>query len=142
MSKPWIVNVSKDAVKRGQHPVSNKTLLIQIVDTMAEFPEPALKDQFSAIYQFRFLDIEADEKIVSLDFGIQQDQADEIYRILQVALANDINVVVHCHAGICRSGAVVEMGVMMGFRELNVYRQPNTLVKQKLMKAAKWTYDS
>lgn len=142
MSKPWIVNVSKDAVKRGQHPVSDKTLLIQIVDTMTEFPEPALKDQFSAIYQFRFLDIEADEKIVSLDFGIQQDQADEIYRILQVALANDINVVVHCHAGICRSGAVVEMGVMMGFRELNVYRQPNTLVKQKLMKAAKWTYDS
>ena len=52
-----------------------------------------------------------------------------------------MHVVVHCHAGVCRSGAVVEVGVMMGFDDTEVFRSPNLLVKHKMMRALGWTYD-
>ena len=68
-------------------------------------------------------------------------QAKELVRLLQHALANHMNVVVHCHAGICRSGAVVEVATMMGFTATDRYRQPNLRVKHKMMKVLGWTYD-
>ena len=52
-----------------------------------------------------------------------------------------MNVVVHCHAGVCRSGAVCEVGVMMGFDDTEVFRSPNLLVKHLMMKSLGWTYD-
>ena len=52
-----------------------------------------------------------------------------------------MNVVVHCVAGVCRSGAVCEIGVMMGFRDTEVFRSPNLLVKHKMMKVLGWLYD-
>ena len=52
-----------------------------------------------------------------------------------------MNVVVHCYAGICRSGAVCEVGVMMGFNDTERFRSPNLLVKHRMMKALGWTYD-
>jgi predicted protein tyrosine phosphatase len=48
--------------------------------------------------------------------------------------------VVHCAAGICRSGAVVEVAVMMGFVDTNMHRIPNSMVKYKLMQQLGWTY--
>ena len=58
-------------------------------------------------------------------------------------MENSMNVLVHCHAGVCRSGAVVEVGSMMGFTptDKNI-RIPNLRVKQKMMKSLGWTYDS
>jgi hypothetical protein len=53
-----------------------------------------------------------------------------------------MNVVVHCHAGVCRSGAVCEIGVMLGFVDTEVFRAPNLLVKHRMMKALGWDYDS
>jgi hypothetical protein len=52
-----------------------------------------------------------------------------------------MNVVVHCFAGICRSGAVCEVGVMMGFNDTERFRSPNLLVKHRMMKHLGWTYD-
>ena len=52
-----------------------------------------------------------------------------------------MNVIVHCVAGVCRSGAVCEIGVMMGFDDTEVFRSPNLLVKHKMMKVLGWTYD-
>ena len=52
-----------------------------------------------------------------------------------------MNVIVHCHAGVCRSGAVAEIGVMLGFNDTESFRSPNLLVKHKMMKALGWTYD-
>jgi hypothetical protein len=69
------------------------------------------------------------------------EQAAELVRLLQHALANRMNVIVHCHAGVCRSGAVCEVGVMMGFDDTEVFRSPNLLVKHRMMKALGWTYD-
>jgi hypothetical protein len=53
-----------------------------------------------------------------------------------------MNVVVHCYAGICRSGAVCEVGVMMGFQDTGRFRSPNLLVKHGMMRALGWTYDT
>ena len=52
------------------------------------------------------------------------------------------NVLVHCHAGICRSGAVVEVGTMLGFTATERFRQPNLRVKHRMMKVLGWTYDA
>jgi hypothetical protein len=70
------------------------------------------------------------------------EQAAELVRLLQHALENRMNVVVHCYAGICRSGAVCEVGVMMGFNDTERFRSPNLLVKHRMMKALGWTYDA
>jgi hypothetical protein len=53
-----------------------------------------------------------------------------------------MNVVVHCHAGICRSGAVAEVGVMMGFADCERFRIPNLLVKHKMMRVLGWAYNA
>jgi len=53
-----------------------------------------------------------------------------------------MNVVVHCHAGICRSGAVTEVATMMGFTATDRFRQPNLRVKHKMMKVLGLTYDA
>jgi protein tyrosine phosphatase len=62
-------------------------------------------------------------------------QAQEIVRLLKHALQNRMNVVVHCMAGLCRSGAVAEVGVMMGFDDTKRFRSPNLMVKHSLMRA-------
>jgi hypothetical protein len=52
-----------------------------------------------------------------------------------------MNVVVHCHAGVCRSGAVCEIGVMLGFNDTEAFRSPNLLVKHRMMRTLGWLYD-
>ena len=69
------------------------------------------------------------------------EQAAELVRLLQHASANRMNVIVHCVAGVCRSGAVCEVGVMLGFDDTEAFRSPNLLVKHRMMKALGWTYD-
>jgi protein-tyrosine phosphatase len=71
---------------------------------------------------------------------ISDEQAAQIVALLQRAIDNHMNVVVHCHAGICRSGAVVEVATMMGFDATARYRQPNLRVKYKMMKVLGFTY--
>jgi hypothetical protein len=86
------------------------------------------------------MDVERDDKWPD-EVKISQTQAEEIVRLLQHALDNRMNVVVHCMAGLCRSGAITEVGVMMGFDDTKRFRSPNLLVKHSLMKALGWTYD-
>jgi predicted protein tyrosine phosphatase len=145
---PWIQNVALSDIKKGHHiRVEENAMLIQIVDPAMEFPTPAHK--FKEVHQFEFLDIEEDGLTNDGDgtwtdmseFAVTQEQANELVRLLQHALANRMNVVVHCVAGVCRSGAVCEVGVMMGFDDAEAFRSPNLLVKHKMMKALGWTYD-
>jgi hypothetical protein len=53
-----------------------------------------------------------------------------------------MNVIVHCVAGVCRSGAVCEVGVMLGFDDTEAFRSPNLLVKHRMMRCLGWTYDA
>jgi hypothetical protein len=122
-------------------------MLIQISDHDMAFPTP--KHQFKEVHQFTFLDVEEDGVTTTGDgrtidlseFAITDEQAEQLVRLLQHAQNNRMNVVVHCHAGICRSGAVAEVGVMMGFWDCERFRSPNLLVKHKMMRLLGWTYD-
>lgn len=136
---PWIQNISYSDVKNGFHiePGIN-CMMINIVDPAMEFPEPKYK--FRELHRFEFLDLERDDPW-GHEFKITDSQASEIVRLLQHALDNRMNVIVSCVAGVCRSGAVCEVGVMMGFRDTEVFRSPNLLVKHKLMKVLGWVYD-
>jgi len=145
---PWIQNVSLSDVKKGHHiDAGINSMLIQIVDPAMEFPTPSY--QFREVHQFEFLDIEEDGMTNLGDgvmrdmseFAITQAQADQLVELLQRAFEDRMNVVVHCVAGVCRSGAVCEVGVMMGFRDTEAFRSPNLLVKHKMMKKLGWTYD-
>ena len=137
---PWIQNVAMSDIKKGFHfdPGFN-SMLIQIVDPPGDFPTP--KYQFRETHQFQFLDVEANDQVLDEAMRCSQEQADELVRLLQHALKNHMNVIVHCHAGVCRSGAVCELGVMLGFDDTEVFRSPNLLVKHRMMKALGWTYD-
>lgn len=137
---PWIQNVSLSDIQKGFHmdPGIN-AMLIQIVDPGYIFPTP--KYQFRETHQFEFLDIEEKDFALNEAMRCSHEQAAELVRLLQHALDNHMNVIVHCHAGVCRSGAVCELGVMMGFRDTEGFRAPNLLVKHRMMKALGWTYD-
>ena len=137
---PWIQNVALSDIRKGFHidPGPN-AMLIQIVDPPGDFPTP--KYSFKEVHQFQFLDIE--EKDLALDEAMRcsQEQANELVRLLQHALEQRMNVIVHCHAGVCRSGAVCEIGIMLGFDDTEAFRSPNLLVKHRMMKSLGWFYD-
>lgn len=135
----WIENVSKDAVTLGLHSdLGINTMLIRIQDPATEFVEP--KKEFRETYQFEFLDSE-DSDPEHEDAKISDYQAARLVGLLQRALDKHMNVLVHCHAGICRSGAVVEVATMMGFTATDRHRQPNLRVKHKMMKELGFYYD-
>ena len=137
---PWIQNVALSDIRKGFHiDAGINSMLIQIVDPPGDFPTPF--HQFKEIHQFQFLDIEETDFALDEVMRCSHEQAAELVRLLQHALENRMNVVVHCHAGICRSGAVCEIGVMLGFNDTEAFRSPNLLVKHRMMKALGWTYD-
>ena len=132
--KPWIENISLADVRSGYHydPGPN-CMLIQIVDPGTEFPKPKYKP-WRRIRQFFFLDVEDNEPDGALySCAITNADAKGIADALREAWDNGMNVVVHCHMGVSRSGAVAEVGVMMGFRDTEKFRVPNLMVKKKLM---------
>jgi len=144
----WIQNVSLEEIKKGHHiDAGPNSVLIQILDPDMEFPEPFHK--FGSVHQFQFLDIEEDGivhtgagKTIDLsELAITDDQAKSLSLILTQAFLNRSNVVVHCHAGVCRSGAVVEVGIKMGFNDTEAFRSPNLLVKHKMMDFLGFEYD-
>jgi predicted protein tyrosine phosphatase len=137
---PWIQNVSFADVQKGHHVDAGwNSMLIQIVDPGMEFPTPLY--QFRETHQFEFLDLEENDFAMSEDMKVSDAQAKRLVELLRHAMDNRMNVVVHCVAGVCRSGAVCEIGVMMGFRDTEVFRSPNLMVKHKMMRELGWYYD-
>ncbi len=136
----WIQNVALSDIQKGFHinPGDN-AMLIQIVDPCMEFPTPLYK--FKEVHQFEFLDLEKDDLPSAEEFKITDAQAQKLVDLLLKAYGQRMNVIVHCVAGVCRSGAVCEIGVMLGFEDTEVFRSPNLLVKHKMMKCLGWTYD-
>lgn len=135
----WIENCSMSDIHLGHHSdLGENVMLIRIQDPATEF-KPT-KYNFKEVHCFEFLDAE-DEDGFDEDFKISDEQSKEIVRLLERALEKQMNVMVHCHAGICRSGAVVEVGTMLGFTATDRFRQPNLLVKHKLIKSLGWAYD-
>ena len=126
----FIENVSMAGVVAGFHsePGTN-AMLIQILAEGETFPEPKYK--FRESYQLVFEDVEDEDD----PEAITDEQAEMLAFLLQRAKEQHMNVIVHCFAGLCRSGAVAEVGIMLGFNPPDCIRIPNTLVKNKIMKA-------
>lgn len=138
----WIENVSKADVNLGHHmDAGPNAMLIRIQDPATYFGRIARADMFREVHEFEFLDAEDTDGFPD-EAKISDEQAAELVRLLKHAMDNSMNVVVHCHAGICRSGAVVEVATMLGFTAVEKYRQPNLRVKHKMMKVLGLTYDS
>jgi predicted protein tyrosine phosphatase len=112
-------------------------MLIRIQDPATVFH--STKQEFKEVHYFEFLDVEDGDGFPD-EVKISDEQAQQMVSLLQHALSNDMNVIVHCHAGICRSGAVVEVANMMGFTPIQRFRMPNVRVKQKMMNVLGWTY--
>jgi len=138
---PWIENVAAaDVPMRFHHEAGENSMLIQIMDPCPTWwPTPA--HEFKEVHKFEFMDVELKDNWPD-EAKITPAQAEEIVRLLKHALENRMNVVVHCMAGLCRSGAVTEVGVMMGFEDTKRFRSPNLMVKHSLMKALGWTYNA
>lgn len=131
---PFIQNIAMMDLCDGFHrDPGDNSVLIQIMDNdCLNFPTPKVK--FREIHKFNFLDVEESTYVLHEDMRFSDWQAKQIANILRKALEDGFNVIVHCHAGVCRSGAVCEVGVMMGFEDTRRYRNPNLLVKRKLIK--------
>ena len=138
---PWIENCAKHEVAKAlHHDPGPNNLLICIDDLNCTWVKP--KFSFRETHKFEFLDLEtSDLSWCPQEALISDQQAEQLVEILQHALHNNTNVVVHCTAGICRSGAVVEVAVAMGFQDLEKWRSPNLLVKHKMMKVLGLEFD-
>lgn len=138
--KPFIQNISRRDCIDGVHaPINHdKDVLISINDPSAEAPIP--KHTFASVHRFFFDDIEQ-ENGPHGEVGILQGQALAIARILQDALQHGANVIVHCHAGLCRSGAVAEVGEAMGFSPGGRRKVPNMRVKNMILQELGMAFD-
>ena len=130
---PYIENISKQDCVLGWHfdPTKVSTVLIQIAEHFDDFCTPKYKEAFKAICQFKFDDT---EDVFDLNCSTDT-QAKQIAEALKYILVLGDDLVVHCLAGICRSGAVVECAEAIGFQKCDNFRLPNALVKSKIMRA-------
>ena len=138
---PWIENISKKDAEKAYHfdPGPN-SMLICINDPGSEPIVP--KFPFSIVQFFEFLDVEdTDATWCPEEAMISNTQAQELVHLLDHALRHHMNVIVHCHAGICRSGAVVEVATIMGFTDTEKWRSPNLRVKHKMMQVLGHVFD-
>lgn len=148
----FIQNVSWADVRDGAHmDAGERGILIQIGDPCSTHPTP--KAKFEQIHQFEFLDVDDKEfikdgsvvyatEIPEWEFRMSEEQAKTIVSILHQGLKERRNIVVQCHAGICRSGAIAEIGEMMGLAPGGTFRLPNVWVKKLLMKELGWSYEN
>jgi hypothetical protein len=139
MTIRWIENVAASDVSTGYHyDCGDNSMLISITDPAGW--KPKKYHTFKEIHEFEFLDAE-DEDGFPDEAKFQDEDAERIIALLKHALENHMNVVVHCYAGICRSGAVVEVATKMGFTPTDRFRDPNLRVKHKLLKVLELTYE-
>lgn len=124
---PTITNLS--AFDVSQIVPKENTVLIRIGDYINPY-FPQIQGGFHSVHTFCF-----DDTLTDGDESISEQHAKDIANVLKDCLTDDRDILVHCFAGICRSGAVVECGVVLGFEDGGAHRQPNVLVKHKIFKA-------
>jgi len=122
----FIENCSKKDIIKGKHQdAGENSMLIQIKDPDWDYAVPFTK--FKEVYQFSFADVKTLCDTNSAH-AITNEQGKQIAGLLEHAKTNNMNVIVHCVVGRCRSGAVVEAGVSIGFPDTYKKRNPNPLV--------------
>lgn len=94
-----------------------------------------IKPRFGRVLELEFLDVD----LLKIDGGFSPELAEETVRFIAEAKKLKKNVWVHCHAGVCRSGAIVEFLIDQGWKlkdhELVPGRVPNPRVYSLLHNA-------
>lgn len=127
-----VQNIGRREFEQGWYKLDPRnTLLISINDPCQEPPSAIYKNMFEGYLVCHFLDIEEKQ-----EFSVTEENAFNIVAIVQLAINHNLNILVHCNAGICRSGAVAELCEALGFEYVGNYKQPNLLVKKKLFEEA------
>ena len=129
-----------DSAKKGHwiNVPHENTIYIQITDPCCSF-EPA-QNNFAEIHRFEFLDDNLEGE--GHEFSINDTQAEMIADILRRAYQSQQHVIVSCHAGLCRSGAITEIMVSnFGYIPGGTPRHPNLLVVHKVLKRLGLGYD-
>lgn len=134
---PKILNVPKGLISIGRFPDFENYILISI-DEQFKFPViPKDKIQPISYQRFTFGDLEESsdsDDCSCLLFDLED--RDRILEIYRNCLENNIDLLVHCTAGISRSGAIIEVGLLLGFElEHPTHRIPNAYIKSSLLKA-------
>ena len=132
-------NISMGSAKHGLwvNIQQENAIYIQITDPCCAF-EPA-RNSFSEIHRFEFLDDEYEGD--GHEFSITDEQSEQLATILRRANDEQRHVIVSCHAGLCRSGAVTEvMSRAFGYEPGPSVRSPNQLVVKKVMRALGYEY--
>lgn len=93
--------------------------------------------QIEGINGNEFLELPYFEKSLKLRFDeyhyIPMSDCIKIIEFLQDAVQNNKNVLVHCSAGIMRSGAIVEFAVkFLEFTTIDKYREPDRMTFERL----------
>lgn len=127
-----LVNISRKTAENFPFLIDQRDWLISIHSSDGS---PAnIKAPFGKVFPFLFDDIDGDE-----NFAITPKQAMEIANIIREAEAADIRRLwIHCDAGVCRSGAIVEAAKLLGHApddEISNQRIPNMLVFNEIRKA-------
>lgn len=131
--------------------------LISIADRDALNANP--KKEFGKVLFLNFNDVESttgrsgetprSKELLASMGAITDAQADQIAEFIVEAREAKANVIVNCHAGICRSGAVVRILGELGWHidgRFSPERRPNMLVYSKLRKrfnelAQSWDFE-
>ena len=117
-----IYNYSLNDIKRGEHEVPENAVLIQIYESHSVCPKAPRADEFSQVFQFELSDKEFEFTAPEIT------QAQALKATLRLLARNSIPIVVHCAAGLSRSGAVVEAALELGYTDPEFEREPNKLL--------------
>ena len=139
----YIANVSLEKIEADSFETLKNKILISITD-VGYSAKIKNDSEWAAIYRFQFEDVE-EEEIYSIykkedilpDWAqiISEIQAEEIAKILSFSMGKN-NIIVHCSAGVSRSGAITEAGLLLGFKlyEFSNLRTINKTVYNKIIK--------
>lgn len=133
---PFIQNISMvDAIAGVHRDPGDNAMLIRILDIEDwNVAEPA--NAFSDVRIFRFDDLTAGwaDPVKFARRGPRQDHADDILLALSAAHMRGMNVIVHCRAGVARSGAVALIGeLVFGFEASGNQRNPNSSLVEMML---------
>lgn len=121
-----IKNISYNDIVSGNYEEMDNCCLIQIQDPSHSFPVPK-KDFFKCKYKFWIQDLEwyynDDKQITDILF---------LRYTLEILAYEKYNIIVHCSAGVSRSGAVVEKAIELGYDDPKTRRTPNAKLLELL----------
>lgn len=123
----FTANLSRTQIESGvPFEVTDKDWLLSISDAAAM--APVFKDKWDNVFTFFF----DDEEVETWPGIITTDTANHVASVIKAAKSCNKNLWVHCNAGMCRSGAIVEVLSLLGFQIVEDFRAaervPNTLV--------------